>query len=465
VPVAKGETPEGWALTTLDKAGDWSTGGTPRRDNSAFFGGDIPWVKSGDLRDGTVTRTEETITREALRASAAKLLPAGTVSLALYGATIGRLGILGIPASTNQACANCVVSDEVVNRKFLFYFLLAQREALVGAGQGGAQPNLTNGIVRDWAFALAPRPEQTRIVAKIEELLKHLNTSREHLAKAPKILKVFRQSVLAAACSEGESVPIGQVILDIKYGTAQKCTPKQVGVPVLRIPNIGEGTIVPNDLKYAKLPSKELAALGLQPQDILMIRSNGSVSLVGKPAMISDKEAGFAYAGYLIRLRTDHSRMLPAYLTLALQTHDVREQIEIPARSTSGVHNINATEIKQLRVNVPTIEKQAATVEEVETFFKLADKIEKRVAAATKRADRLTQAILAKAFRGELVPTEAELARREGRDYEPASVLLERIKAQRGADTASKNGDTRRTQTPKRRDAGAARRAGRSRQN
>jgi type I restriction enzyme, S subunit len=173
----------------------------------------------------------------------------------------------------------------------------------------------------------------------------------------------------------------------------------------------------------------------LVPGDILMIRSNGSVSLVGKTALVSEREAGFAYAGYLIRLRADVGRVLPEYLNLSLQTHSVREQIEIPARSTSGVHNINSTEVLSLKVKLPDLDAQKATVRRVEALFKLADAIEKPVETATKRANKLTQAILAKAFRGELVPTEAELARREGRDYEPAAVLLARVKDECGITT------------------------------
>ena len=93
---------------------------------------------------------------------------------------------------------------------------------------------------------------------------------------------------------------------------------------------------------------------------------------------------------------------------------------------------------------LPSLEEQAEIVRRVDALFKLADAIEKRVEAATVRAEKITQAILAKAFRGELVPTEAELARREGRDYEPASVLLERIKAERSPHTSIKNGGSRR---------------------
>ena len=188
-------------MVRLGDIGSWSTGGTPSRKNARNFGGRIPWVKSGDLRDGIITATEETLTQEGIASSAAKLLPAGTLSLALYGATIGKLGILGIDAATNQACANCQPNDTIVDRWFVFYYLLAQRRAFTEAGQGGAQPNLTNGIVRDWPLPLPPLAEQKRIVAKVEALLARVNAARERLAKLPAILKRFRQAVLAAACS------------------------------------------------------------------------------------------------------------------------------------------------------------------------------------------------------------------------------------------------------------------------
>ena len=112
-------------------------------------------------------------------------------------------------------------------------------------------------------------------------------------------------------------------------------------------------------------------------------------------------------------------------------SYDVRVQIEVPARSTSGVHNINSEEVRALRFFLPPVDEQQEIVRRVESMFKLADAVEKRVEAAKARAEKLTQAILAKAFRGELVPTEAELARREGRSYESASELLSRIKSER----------------------------------
>jgi type I restriction enzyme S subunit len=325
---------------------------------------------------------------------------------------------------------------------------------------GTTRLKLTQEAMRSIPVALAPAPEQKRIVTKIEELLKHVNASRDHLAKITKILTAFRQSVLAAACSGRltedwreqnpvsltqvadetnyddlpigwKSIRVGDVIENLRYGTAQKCSYEKRGVPVLRIPNVANGTIDHTDLKYAELTNQELKTLRLCPGDILIIRSNGSVSLVGKCALVQERDQGFAYAGYLIRIRPKKTAVVPEFLNLVFSSYDMRLQIEFKARSTSGVNNINGDEVRALRFWLPPPVEQHEIVRRVENLFKLADSIEKRVALATKRAAKLTQSVLAKAFRAELVPTEAELARREGRTYERASALLERIKAER----------------------------------
>jgi len=295
---------------------------------------------------------------------------------------------------------------------------------------GIAQPNCNATKLGCLLVPIPPLLEQKRIVEKVERLLARVNVAKERLARVSAILKRFRQVVLAAVIL-GEETPLGDVLADVKYGTAKRCEPNIQGTPVLRIPNLVNGYIDHSELKYAELDQREESSLRLNRGDILLIRSNGSVDLLGKSAVVSEKEIGYAYAGYLIRLRVDPHKADPQYLQLALNTQDCRDQIEMPARSTSGVHNINSQEVRQLRILLPPIGQQREIVRRVGTLFKLADAIEKRLATATARAEKLTQAILAKAFRGELVPTEAELARREGRSYEPASALLARIRCDR----------------------------------
>ena len=189
--------PTNWRDVTLSEIGQWSTGGTPSRKVPGYFGGSIAWLKSGDLRDGLIRTTEETLTQAGLENSSAKLLPAGTVSVALYGATIGRVGILDIQAATNQACANCVPDNSQIEGWFLLYLLLSKRQALIAAGQGGAQPNLTNQIVKDWPVQLPPIDEQREIVSRVDNLLATSDSINLRIARAEKSLHRTSKAVLA----------------------------------------------------------------------------------------------------------------------------------------------------------------------------------------------------------------------------------------------------------------------------
>jgi type I restriction enzyme, S subunit len=192
------QLPNSWVWTSIAEIADTSSGGTPRRGRRDFFGGSIPWVKSGELRDGLVFHTEESITELGLRSSSAKVFPTGTLCLALYGATVGKLGLLGIDAATNQAVCGILVPDLIATH-YLFHFLFSRRRKLIELSKGGAQPNISQDIVRREVVPLPPLAEQHRIVAKIEELFTKLDSGVEALRTARAQLKRYRQAVLKAA--------------------------------------------------------------------------------------------------------------------------------------------------------------------------------------------------------------------------------------------------------------------------
>lgn len=192
------ELPKGWATATLDQIAFWGSGGTPSRRNPEYFLGDIPWVKTGELGAKYIRSAEEHISEKAIKSSSAKLFPKGSVGIAMYGATIGKVSILAIDAATNQACAVAQCYPGVFN-EYLYYFLASQLNGFVDAGKGGAQPNISQTILKDWAIALPPTPEQRRIVAKIEELFSELDNGVEALTTAREQLKAYRQSVLQHA--------------------------------------------------------------------------------------------------------------------------------------------------------------------------------------------------------------------------------------------------------------------------
>lgn len=213
---------------------------------------------------------------------------------------------------------------------------------------------------------------------------------------------------------------IRDVIQDLRYGTSKKCDYDIDGTAVLRIPNIGDARNIDlSDLKYAQFDAIELNKLSLNQGDVLVIRSNGSVDLVGKCAVVGKESEGLLFAGYLMRLRFDLGRVLPDYAAFSISSPAVRQIIEMIAKSTSGVNNMNSEELRSLPLPLPSLDEQHEIVRRVETLFAFADRLEARLAAACNAAEKLAPSLLAKAFRGELVAQDP--------NDEPASELLRRL--------------------------------------
>ena len=162
------EVPDGWCWCYLNSIGRWQSGATPSRGVNAYYGGTIPWLKTGDLNDDYVKDIPERITDKALKETSVKLNPEGSVLIAMYGATIGKVGILTYPATTNQACCACSELCGVDNR-YLFYFLISHKDEFIRQAGGGAQPNISKEIIVNTPMPVPPIEEQKRIVYEIEK--------------------------------------------------------------------------------------------------------------------------------------------------------------------------------------------------------------------------------------------------------------------------------------------------------
>lgn len=164
------DIPDSWIWERVGNIGSWSSGATPSRSNPDYYGGSIPWLKTGDLNDGIVSDVPEYITEQALEKTSVRLNPIDSVLMAMYGATIGKLGILATPMTTNQACCACIPFDGMYN-KYLFYYLMASRPAFIKMGEGGAQPNISKEKIVNSLIPIPPYAEQIRIVEKLERIL------------------------------------------------------------------------------------------------------------------------------------------------------------------------------------------------------------------------------------------------------------------------------------------------------
>ena len=225
---------------------------------------------------------------------------------------------------------------------------------------------------------------------------------------------------------------LGLVIDEPKYGTSKKCDYNYAGTGVLRIPNVIGGVVDASDLKGAHFEEDEKRTYTLKNGDVLVVRSNGSIAIVGKYALISKADERYLFAGYLIRLRCNAAVLLPDYLAALFSSHLLRIQIEYKAKSTSGVNNINSSEIQSFIVPLCSPSEQKVVVELLSTCLSAVDDIEAKIDNQLLRAYALRQSILSAACAGQLVA--------QNPSDEPASILLNRIKAEK--DQSGKNGET-----------------------
>ena len=192
----------------MGEIGNWQAGATPSRMRKDYYGGNIPWLKTGDLTDGYICEIPETITDKALEETSVKLNPTGSVLIAMYGATIGKIGILTFPATTNQACCACV-DYKAVTQKYLFYFLLSYKEEFVKMGGGGAQPNISKEKIISTLIPVPPIAEQNRIADEIERLIAFIETIDLNQGRLEQSLKLCKERILDMALS-GKLIPQDQ---------------------------------------------------------------------------------------------------------------------------------------------------------------------------------------------------------------------------------------------------------------
>lgn len=232
------------------------------------------------------------------------------------------------------------------------------------------------------------------------DLLQKMASEKDQLTKEKKIKK---QRVLPSI-SDGEKpfeLPqdwewcrFQELIYDLKYGTSKKSDYSIQGTPILRIPNVVKGYIDSTDLKFSKLTDQELEELSLKENDILIIRSNGSSHIVGTATVVDKSHEGFAYAGYLVRLRTNTEVCDPDFLQYAFQSYLIRNQIEQPLRTTSGVKNINSTEISSLVLPLPPIEAQRRIVATIQNVMHICEELIERLNRASETRCQLAGAVV-----------------------------------------------------------------------
>jgi type I restriction enzyme S subunit len=428
-----------------------TSGGTPSRANPTYFEGDIPWVKSGELPDGPVSEIQERISKDALKNSSAKLFPAGTLLIALYGATVGKLGVLTKAAATNQAvCAIFPSSD--LEQKYLFWFLRFKRRALIESAIGGAQPNISQGILRNLEVPLPEIAEQQQAVAEIEKQFSRLDEAVANLKRVKANLKRYKAAVLKAAVEgtlvpreaelaskEGRGYETGEQLLQRILDAHRKEWPAKGKYREPKGRDSGAQRPVPEGWSSAKVDQLAFLGSGKTPAGILdAVRSTGDVPWfkVGDMNHAKNETVMRHAEAWLSESQVTQFRMrvFPEDTLIfpkrggAISTNkkrflcssscvDLNVMAITPVREVkdyffvwfnsidlakladgSNIPQINNVDIEPLVVPLPPVKEQRRIVAEVERRMSLIRGIEAQTDASLKRAERLRQSVLAKSF-------------------------------------------------------------------
>ena len=439
---------ENWIETSLGEVCFTTSGGTPSRANKSYYTGDIPWVKSGELDRGVIYDSEEHITEEAIKNSSAKVFPKGTLLFALYGATIGKMATLGVDAATNQAICG-IYKSSVFKSEYLYQYLSFQKNFLIQQGIGGAQPNISQTILKKLVIPIAPLVEQKAIVNKIEELFSSLDSGIADLKKAQEQLVIYRQAVLKKAF-EGElttqwrekqnltfnweKTTTGEVMPDISSGSTPKAQFlfKEGEIQFLKVYNLNfDGSL--NEKKDPAFTTYEIHSTS--NKRAISRAGDVLINIVGPPlgkcSMIPlNSKQEFNINQAIVRFRPNE-KIMPKFLSFFLQNPETINWLEGTSKATAGQFNIKVTTCRVIPILLPTMNEQYQIVKEIESRLSVCDKVEESIKESLLKAQALRQSILKKAFEGKLLNEEEISKCKADKDYEPASVLLEKIKGEK----------------------------------
>ena len=400
-----GDVPEGWEAWKLTHAFEKiGSGTTPKTDIREYYdGGTNPWLNTGDLNDGKLTDCANKITSRALSDhTTLRIYPAGSVVIAMYGATIGKLAILKFSASVNQAC--CVFSGQrKIDYKFLFFWLLGYRPQIINLASGGGQPNVNQEILRGLRIPCPDLTEQTAIAEFLDRETAKIDDLVAEQRRLMELLKEKRQAVISHAVTKGLNpnapmkssgiewlgdVPEGWEVTNIKrvatirYGIGEPPTYYDNGTPLIRATNVHAGEIFNEGLVFVdpiEIPEKRI--VWLSAGDIIVVRSG---AYTGDSAIIP---AGFGpcIAGFDMVLTCRSAN--PEFLQFALLSKYLKGgQIDLQKMRAAQPH-LNAEELGSCFFLLPIAEEQEMIVQ----FLKAEVKEYAALTAESQRAIDLLQ--------------------------------------------------------------------------
>jgi type I restriction enzyme, S subunit len=399
-----------WDSFPLADLGTWFGGATPSKARGDFWAdGTVPWLSPKDMGHDVLQRTEDSITHIAVEDSAVKLVPAGSVAVVVRSGILERtipVGFVPFATTLNQDM-KAIHPREDVDPHWIAWGLRAfERDLLRETRKDGTTvASLEWPKFQQFELPVPPLDEQRFIVQLLEDYISRLDAANDGLAGSAHRLDALKRSVLAEL-HDGDPIPLAELAWDSGYGTSEKCVVDGAGAPVVRIPNLVNGAVDLTEEKRVADVNADVSSAMLGAGDLLIVRTNGSVDLIGRSAVVQDG-IDAAFASYLIRYRIRDEWVRPAWVQAMLSTPQVRHTIRPLAASSAGQHNLSLAKLDRLKLPVPSLEQQDAGLNRLREVERSLASLRSDIDRAMSHCTGLRRSLLAAAFSGHLT---AEMA-------------------------------------------------------
>jgi len=369
------QIPKHWMSSPLSYYANISTGSTPDRLQPLFWEGDIPWIKTGEVKYEDIFETEEHITPEAVVNSSVSISPPGTLLMAMYGqgVTRGRVALLGVAATYNQACAAITPNEKIINR-FLRYYYMAAYRALRDSGNETSQMNLNANIVSKFIITVPPRQEQTKIISILDHETAKIDALIEKQQRLIKLLKEKRQAVISHAVTKGldaevpmkdsgvewlGEVPEHWIVRRLKHTSElQSGIPKgkdltskaSTSIPMLRVANVQDGYLDLEDVHNISIEPDQLERYSLEKGDVLM-NEGGDNDKLGRGAVWESQISPCIHQNHVFAIRP-HS-IEPEWLDLLTRASYTKFHFFREAKQSTNLASISSSNIKETPLVIP----------------------------------------------------------------------------------------------------------------
>ncbi|MCG7847569.1 MAG: restriction endonuclease subunit S [ANME-2 cluster archaeon] len=382
-----GEVPEEWETWKVthgfQKLG---SGTTPKSDDPQYYNDIIPWVTTSELRETVITDTKSKLSEKAMKDySSLRIYPPETLLFAMYGATIGRMGILGIPATVNQACC-AFTGSKFLDSKFTFYWLWMARPILIALSVGGGQPNLSQDDLRKIRIPAPSLPEQRAIAAFLDHETGRIDTLIEKKRRQVELLQEKRAALISHAVTKGldpdvkmkdsgvewiEEVPEEWGVIRVKLLEGNDTSVVQTGpfgaqlhasdylddgVPLILIRNVRDLKIDETDIpRISKEDAERLSMYRLNIGDIVFSR----VGSIGRIALCTEREKGWLISGQMLRLRIQNPILDSKFSLYAFSSKCLLTFVELQSVGSTR-ESINTDILRNMPIPIPPLSEQRA---------------------------------------------------------------------------------------------------------